>query len=95
MNIDVIKGGLPLRRQGLWLRQVRGENAVYDPETGNIHLLNETAWAIWDLCDGATRPDEMIDAICELSHMHRDVVAEDVRRVLEHFNDARLVTWIE
>lgn len=84
----------PLRKPGLFLRQAKGENAVYDPETGNVHLLNETAWAIWDLCDGDTDPEEMIDAICELSRMHRDLVGEDVRRILAEFDEAGILRWV-
>lgn len=87
-------GLLPLRKEGLFLRQARGENAVYDPETGSVHLLNATAWAIWDLCDGGTDPEEMIDAICEISRMHRDLVSEDVRRVLGEFDQAGLLLWV-
>lgn len=84
----------PRRRAGLYVRQTDTENAVYDPETSAVHLLNETAWAIWELCDGDTSADEMIDAICEVSHMHRDVVSEDVSRVLEEFDRSGLLTWV-
>lgn len=84
----------PLRKDGLFVRQARGENAVYDPATGQVHLLNATAYAIWDLCDGSTDPEEMIDAICEISRMHRDLVSEDVRRVLAEFDAAGLLRWV-
>ena len=89
-----LAGVRPLRKSGLFLRQAKGENAVYDPSTGKVHLLNATAWAIWDLCDGDTDPEEMIDAICEISRMHRDLVSEDVGRVLKDFDDAGLVVWV-
>lgn len=84
----------PLRRSGLFLRQSGKENAVYNRRTGNVHLLNETAWAIWDLCDGATSLDEMIEAICEISSLHRDVVTEDVERIVSEFVEAGLVSWV-
>ena len=41
----------------------------------------------------ARPPEEMILAICELFRMHRDVVVEDVRRTLEDFDRAGLVSW--
>jgi PqqD family protein of HPr-rel-A system len=84
----------PQRKEGLFLRQAKGENAVYDPASGTVHLLNATAWAIWDLCDGATDPEEMIDAICEISRMHRDLVSEDVRRILAEFDEADILVWV-
>lgn len=89
-----LSGVRPRRRSGLYVRQTDTENAVYDPDSGAVHLLNETAWAIWELCDGSTSADEMIDAICEVSHMHRDVVAEDVGRVLDEFDRSGLLTWV-
>ena len=40
-------------------------------------------------------PDEMVDAICELSGLPREVVEEDVRRVLLQFEEADILTWRE
>ena len=83
----------PKQRPGVWRRQTEDEVALYDPENGTVHIVNDTALAIWDLCDGTTTPDEMILAICELFGMHRDVVLEDVQRTLEEFDRAGLVSW--
>jgi len=45
------------------------------------------------LCDGETTPDEMIDAICQLSGLPREVVLEDVRRILLRFEEADILSW--
>ena len=73
-----LNSGLPARRSDVWLRQAGDENAVCDPKTGAVHMLNSPALAIWHLCDGQTSPEEMVDAICEASGMPADVVVEDV-----------------
>jgi hypothetical protein len=91
----LIRSGKPTRKPDVWLRQTETENAVYDPTTGAVHLLNTTAMAIWALCDGETDPDEMVDAICELSRLPREVVIEDVRRILLQFEEADILTWKE
>jgi hypothetical protein len=91
MNWD--EWGCPIRRTEVWLRRAEKENALYDPTSASVHLLNETALAIWDLCDGETRPEEMIEAVCELTGTHRDVVSEDVERILMEFNSAHLIHW--
>ncbi len=83
----------PMRRDDVWLRRAGRENAAYDPRTGSVHILNETALAIWELCDGTTQPEEMVGAICELCGMHPDVVVEDVSRILAEFELANLITW--
>lgn len=79
----------------MWLRQTEGEIAVYDREGGRVHLMNDSALAIWDLCDGETTAEEMVAAICELFRMHPDVVTEDVTRTLQEFDQAGLVTWVQ
>lgn len=89
----VLQDGKPARKNDVWLRQSEKENIVYDPETSSVHLLNSTAMAIWVLCDGETDPDEMVDAICELSGLPREVVLEDVERILLQFSEANIVTW--
>jgi hypothetical protein len=60
-----------------------------------VHLLNDTALAIWDLCDGKTAPGEMVAAICDLSGLPPEVVNEDVERTLSQFQEAGLVLWVE
>jgi hypothetical protein len=92
MNLGVRKGR-PVRRDDVWLRRAGAENALFDPETGKIHLVNATALAIWNLCDGETRPDEMIDAIVDLCNTHPDIVTEDVGRILDEFEIASLIQW--
>jgi PqqD family protein of HPr-rel-A system len=81
----------PTRRPDVWLRTAEGENVVFDPATGAVHILNATALAIWELCDGETRTEEMVEAICGLSGLPRDVVQEDVERILVEFEQANIV----
>lgn len=83
----------PLQNPDVWLRQTRDENAIYDPASGSVYLLNETALAIWNLCDGETTVEEMVTAICDLCNMHEDIVVEDVDRILTEFGAAGLLTW--
>jgi Coenzyme PQQ synthesis protein D (PqqD) len=85
----------PVRKRDLWLRQSDSENAIYDPATGEVHLLNSTALAIWVLCDGRTTPTEMIQAVCDLSRLPEDVAEEDVMRALVEFGHAGILTWRE
>jgi coenzyme PQQ synthesis protein D (PqqD) len=91
----LLRTGKPSRKPELWLRQADRENALYDPATGTVHLLNTTAAAIWVLCDGETHPEEMVEAICELSGLPTEVVVEDVRRILLQFEEADILTWKE
>jgi hypothetical protein len=84
----------PRRQSDVWVRRAEGENALVRPGGGRVHLLNDTALAIWDLCDGENRPDEMIAAICELCRAESDVIAKDVQRILDEFEQEGLITWV-
>ena len=43
---------VPLRKEGVLVRQLGEESMLYDSEKGSIHILNPTAEFIWRLCDG-------------------------------------------
>ncbi len=83
----------PKQSAGVWMRQAGGENVVYDPASDSVHILNATATAIWTLCDGYTEPDEMIAAVCDLSGLPREVVQEDVHRILKDFVKVGIISW--
>ena len=84
----------PKRRTGLWIRQVEGETSIFDPATHEVHLLNDSALAIWEQCDGTTLPSEMVAAISELSGLPDDVVIEDVGATLDRLDEAGLLWWV-
>ena len=94
MNV-ALRQGKPLRRPGVWFRQAGDENAVYDPLTESLHLLNDTALAIWELCDGETKPAEMVKAICDLFETFPEDVTQDVHQILLEFENAGIIFWEE
>ena len=47
------------RREGIISKQVDGELLVYDRTRDQAHCLNESAAAIWRLCDGRTSVPEI------------------------------------
>jgi len=56
-------------------------------------LVNETALAIWDLCDGNTTVDEMVVAVVELCGDSPEEVAADVVGVLDEFSRISVIGW--
>ncbi len=93
--MNAVRHHRPARREGVWLRRAGAEVVLYDSQSSRVHLVNDAAAAIWDLCDGDTEPAEMIEAICQLSGMPRPIVVEDVERILNEFTTAGLITWAE
>ncbi|NND03063.1 MAG: PqqD family protein [Acidimicrobiia bacterium] len=68
----------PRRHGQAWVRRGSDDTAVYNPETGTLHVLNPSALAIWELCDGETTGREMAEAVAELTTLDLDAAASDV-----------------
>ncbi|MGH2791280.1 MAG: PqqD family protein [Actinomycetota bacterium] len=84
----------PVRRSDIWLDQSGENNVALNPETGSVHTLNATATAIWQLCDGETTPEEMIEVVCALSQLQREVIVEDIDRILHDFDESGILEWV-
>lgn len=95
MRLVTNRESLPLRRPELRLEATGGVHRVLDPRDGRTYALNPTALALWQLCDGTTQPDEMVEAICELFAVERRQAAADVERTLGRFTEAGLIEWRE
>jgi hypothetical protein len=72
------------------------ELLLYDSKSDQVHILNETAMQIWQLCDG--RHDEG-EIAAELKRRYPDVGGEllekDTNQVIEDFLAKGLVTLDE
>jgi len=84
--------GHPLRR-GELVQSASSEGwTVYQPETDSLHVLNDSARAIWELCDGETSPSEMATAISELTGLSVEEATRDVRSALDQLESLSLVS---
>jgi hypothetical protein len=84
---------LPLQRPGLWLRVSEDETVIVDQDSSSLHVVNETALALWELCNGENTVAEMVTAICELFGESAAVVVRDVEGTLARFDAAGLLSW--
>lgn len=55
-------------------------------------VLNPTAFALWELCDGVTSVAEMVEAVCQLFDITADRAVADVADGLRQLRDAGLVS---
>lgn len=84
---------LPLRIPDVTVEHRDDGHVLRRPGRNTAHLLNETALALWQLCDGATTPEEMAEAVAELFGLDRATARHEVRRTLEELTEVGLVTW--
>lgn len=82
----------PAKRGEVWIRRDGNDTAVFDPESGRLYALNASALAIWELCDGATTPQEMAGAISELTGLSEEAAAAEVARTLESLLEQGLIS---
>ena len=67
--------------------------AIYDPETDTAHFVNESARAIWELCDGLTTPSEMAEALSELTGLELGQALKEVEVTLSALATNQLVLF--
>ena len=72
---------------------IDGAHALRMPGQQKVYALNETALALWQLCDGATTPTEMVSVICEVFPGDPAQVAADVERALADLTEIGLIAW--
>jgi hypothetical protein len=67
----------PLRRADVIAQRAGRDTLLYDPMADAVHVLNPTAWTIWELCDGKHTPDDMAAhlRVCFAGASDRDVGA--------------------
>ena len=92
-SIDTLPGGCPKRRDDVVVKMKRGSRMALGPGPDARHALNDTAFALWELCDGETSPDEMVEAICTLFATSATAVAGDIARTLARFTELDLIEW--
>jgi hypothetical protein len=71
-----------------------GEHLLKRVDGDGVYALNETARAVWELCDGETQRAEIITSITQLFRVPEAVVARDVTRVLAELQCAGLIDGV-
>lgn len=67
----------PRRRDDV-LVAIRDDRTELTTAAGELHVLNPTAHALWQLCDGLTTPSEMAAAVCDVFDVHVEIALRDV-----------------
>jgi hypothetical protein len=78
----------PRRARGVGEAASADEVILLDAHATPVLRLNQTARAIWELCDGATNLDEIVDACVSLFDVGEDQARRDVTTTLEQLERA-------
>jgi len=74
---------MPRQRPGVSLRRKRGIVTLREGDGSKLCVLNDSAAAIWELCDGKTTAAEIAKAVSELCGVRIEVTTRDVDAALE------------
>lgn len=85
----------PKRLPGLRVKEVEEEILIFKPETGEAFLLNPTASAIFELCDGERTVSSIISTILSLVEADPEKVQADVMKALEEMEQKGLIGFVE
>ncbi len=72
----------PVRREGADAVALDDNVALYDDVGQLLIMLNSSAAAIWELCDGTTTLDDMMRELAERHEADADVIGQDVRQTV-------------
>ena len=85
-------GARPRKLGEAWVRREGDQIAVFDPISGRLFRLNDSAMALWELCDGSTTAAEMAEALSELTGLTTDETLREVTATLEVLLDQQLIS---
>lgn len=83
----------PKLRSDLLTREVEDEFLVYEPEGGEVYLMNPMAAAILELCDGSRDAAAIAAEILDVLEADPQTVQADVERALEELSEKKLLEW--
>lgn len=81
----------PKRKEGLVAENLDDDVVVADFRDSQLHILNPTAAAIWELCDGLHDTEQMAGLIAEHFGLAAEQVRPDVQRILGEFRAKGLI----
>ncbi len=84
-------GARPVQREGASAVELDDNLALYDEVGQLLILLNTSAAAVWERCDGTTTLDDMVRALAEAYPADPAVIREDVRQTVRKLAELGLV----
>jgi hypothetical protein len=93
--LSVHRERLPRRMPGVEVVDSDTRSVLMEPRHRTTHVLNPTARAVWEMCDGTTTIDELADAICQVFSVSRQEAIAGVAQVIRQLEGAGLVGWTD
>ena len=77
---------------GVVFREEEGGGILFNPDTGEVKLLNETGALIFKLCDGRHKEEDIVKKVLEVFNCSsREKVERDVKDFIREMLERKLV----
>ncbi len=83
--------GNPIRRKEIMERKMLNEHMLYDAVKKVVHVVNETAYFIWERCDGQHTIEDIVREASSVSGTTEDIVRADVEQCMTLFREKGLL----
>jgi Coenzyme PQQ synthesis protein D (PqqD) len=81
-----------VRADDVLLTRAGDQGVLVDETSGNVHVVNDTAARIWELCEGSPTVEDLLEAMTGEYAVSDEELRADLEVVLRTFSDLELVT---
>ncbi len=82
----------PKSKSNIIVKNIGDEQVLYNPINSHIHVLNKTAYPIWELADGTNTVNTIIQKLTLMfENLKSHNLEEDVCKVLTEFENQGLL----
>lgn len=83
----------PVRRDDVICREEEFGAIIFDPQAGRMHKVNVTGLVIWNMCDGSTDTDTIVQKTAEHEGESAESMKPAVDAFLKDMTDRQLIRW--
>ena len=81
----------PQRREDVIENELDEQALLYDPLNGSMHRFNETALAVWRLCDGRAATRDIAEKLTDVYDLGFDAALDHVEQLVTLFAQLQLL----
>lgn len=82
---------IPRRNQDVLGKTVDDETVLVMPQKGQVKVLNEVGAVVWEMIDGRTTIDQIVEEICTQFHVERLTAERDITKFISDLVDREIV----
>lgn len=82
----------PKVRDDVTIQELGDEVMIYDSHNEKVHILNNTAHCIWDLCNGTHTLREIKEEMCKkFPDISEQEILSDIANAIKNFENNKLL----